>query len=96
MTQFTTPGFIHARRLEPWDNEESTVEGFKLEIWPFQNMSERILVTSVAVTFDIPEAFNPRAQFSSVLEAEKRKLQAEFTARITELERQIQQMLAIE
>ncbi len=45
---------------------------------------------------EVPDDFDPRPQMVERLQAEKRKVEAEFHARVTALNAQIQSLLAIE
>lgn len=54
-----------------------------------------VLVTPHDLTFDLPAGFDPRGDLAKALEEQKRKLQAEFTARVTEINAQIGKLLAI-
>jgi hypothetical protein len=45
---------------------------------------------------DLPDDFDPRALQIAALEAEKQKVRAEFAARITEIDRQISKLQALE
>lgn len=47
-------------------------------------------------TVDVPDNFDPRPQMVELLEAEKAKVTAEFHARVTQINAQIQSLLAIE
>ena len=62
------------------------------------DMSELGYATVIAHTieFEIPDDFNPVATQVAQLEEEKRRCRAAFQARITQIERQIQSLLAIE
>ena len=65
------------------------------------SMPKRIGITWTEVVhqtayFDVPDDFDPRPQQVAALEAEKQKARAEFHARVTEIDRQIQSLLAIE
>lgn len=48
------------------------------------------------IEVEVPDDFDPRPQQIAALEAEKQKARAEFHARVTEIDRQIQSLLAIE
>ena len=48
------------------------------------------------IEIEIPDDFDPRPQQVAALEAEKQKARAEFQKRVTEIDRQIQSLLAIE
>lgn len=57
---------------------------------------EYIAVCPYTIEFDLPADFDPRAKQIEALEIERTKLQAAFQARITEINAQIQSLLAIE
>ena len=57
---------------------------------------DRILVGPQQITVDVPVAFDPRGPLVANLEERKRKLQAEFAACVTEINRQISELTAIE
>jgi len=96
MKTITLKGFIHCQpaRFE----SGHTVDGMEYTFWRFEDMksSGYALVAPHNITFELPEQFSPNDQFIAGLEAEKQKLRAEFQNRITEIERQISQLQAIE
>ena len=62
------------------------------------DMSEQGYVTVMPheIEIEVPDDFDPRPQQVAALEAEKQKARAEFQKRVTEIDRQIQSLLAIE
>ena len=72
--------------LLPWD----------CRTWGAVNADGRVFVTEHTTTVEVPDDFDPRPQQVAALEAAKQKARAEFQARITEIDRQIQSLLAIE
>ena len=72
--------------LLPWD----------CRTWDASLADGRIFVKEHLTTVELPDDFDPRTLQVQVLEAEKQKARADFQARITELDRQIQSLLAIE
>lgn len=62
------------------------------------DMSEYGYVTVMPheIEVEVPDDFDPRPKQVAALEAEKQKARAEFHARVTEIDRQIQSLLAIE
>lgn len=87
-------GFVFCRasggkfefELLPWD----------CRTWDASSADGRIFVKEHLTTVEVPDDFDPRPQQVAALEAAKQKARAEFQARITELDRQIQSLLAIE
>lgn len=53
-------------------------------------------VKTHAITFYIDDGYDPRADMVAALEAQKQKAAAEYQKRVTELNAQIQSLLAIE
>ena len=72
--------------LLPWDCRE----------WGETNRGGRVFVKEHTTEIEVPDDFDPRQQQVAALEAEKQKARAEFHARVTEIDRQIQSLLAIE
>ena len=62
------------------------------------DMSEHGYVTVMPheIVVEVPDDFDPRPKQVAALIAEKQKARAEFLARVTEIDRQIQSLLAIE
>lgn len=87
-------GFVFCRasggkvefELLPWD----------CRLWGETAQDGRIFVQEHLTTVEVPDGFDPRPQQVAALEAEKQKARAAFQARITELDRQIQSLMAIE
>lgn len=55
-----------------------------------------VTVREHEITVDVPDEFDPRPQMVEKLEAEKKRIEAEFYAKITQINGQIQSLLAIE
>jgi len=87
-------GFVFCRliggkpefELMPWD----------CRLWGETAQGGRIFVKEHLTTVEVPDDFDPRPQQVAALEAAKQKARAEFQERITETDRQIQSLLAIE
>ena len=87
-------GFVFCRtsggkvefELLPWD----------CRTWTEDAQSGLVFVKEHTTTVEVPDDFDPRPQQVAALEAEKQKARAEFQKRITEIDRQIQSLLAIE
>ena len=87
-------GFVFCRvfgdqtefELLPWD----------CRTWTEAAQCGRIFVKEHLTTVEVPDDFDPRPLQVQMLEAEKQKARADFQARITEIDRQIQSLLAIE
>lgn len=87
-------GFVFCRasggkvefELMPWD----------CRTWDALSVDGRVFVKEHTTTVEVPDDFDPRPQQVAALEAAKQKARADFQARITEIDRQIQSLLAIE
>jgi hypothetical protein len=95
----TTKAYIHAKQTERYDSDAlKFVETTVFELWPcdMSGHGERVLVGEQEVEVDVPEGFDMRSGLVKNLEAEKKRLMAEFQARVTAIDNQIQKYLAIE
>ena len=87
-------GFVFCRasggkiefELTPWD----------CRLWGETAQDGRVYVKEHTTTVEVPDDFDPRPLQVAALEAKKQTVSAEFQARITEIDRQIQSLLAIE
>jgi hypothetical protein len=96
-------GFLYARGTRHFDVKTSKmIEGPEYSFWTSgdlhksEHFREYALVGPHEIVAEIPDSFDPRQQLAENLKAEKRRLQAEFNRRVTEIDRQIQTYLAIE
>jgi hypothetical protein len=90
--QITLKGFIFAAQ-EIWQTEpEYSFATYERDLYS----KELVRVCPHEFTVEIPDNFDIRPGLVSALEREKQQLQAEFAKRITELNAQIQSLLAIE
>ena len=64
--------------------------------WPYKEYGEYKAISSTEVSFEISELLNPKQLKIEALEREAQKLKADFQARITEIQHQINECLAIE
>lgn len=68
------------------------------EMYAGRNLNSRytLYVQPVEVTVEVPESFDVRAAKLASIRAEEAELRAKFQARITELQREANELLAIE
>ena len=99
----TIPGFIYVKGTRHLDAKTCRmVEGPEYSFWTIGDLNksehfrEYALVGPHEIIAEVPDTFDPRQQLVKNLEAEKRRLKAEFGKRVTEIDRQIQTYLAIE
>lgn len=93
MKHIAVPGFLYLRNCR-WSGEETygfhTVEMDKCE------GGEYITIKPFTLEFDLPDDFDPRGKKIEALKAAKQQLRAAFSARCTEIERQISKLQSIE
>lgn len=93
----TQTGWIYWKRLyaDIYPDDESQHFAF----WRGDKLdgdSLGVPVREATITFEVPADFDPREPRIAALKAKKAQLQAEFTARITEIEREINKLQALE
>ena len=88
----TINGFILASQ-EPWQQEPEFI--FREYDASKYGSQDKVLVKEHTIESDVPDNFDMRPGLVANLEAKKAALQAEFTARITEINGQIQSLLAL-
>jgi arylsulfatase A-like enzyme len=69
---------------------------YDMRKWDADALDGRVHVAEYSFEVEVPDDFDPRPQMVATLEAEKRQLRAEFAAKVTEIDAQIQKLLAIE
>ena len=93
--KITVKGFVFWKKgyqeegvfeLLPWDCRE----------WGEDNNGGRVFVKEHTTEVEIPDDFDPRPHQVAAFIAEKQKARADFLKRVTEIDRQIQSLLAIE
>jgi hypothetical protein len=99
--QVTIKAHVHAKQFERYDAKaEKFVEEIGYELYPFdmsQTSSRGLVFIGVQdITVDVPAAFDIRDGLVKNLEAEKKKLMAEFNVRVAAIDNQIRKYLAIE
>lgn len=93
MAKKTVDGCIVYRTKDYWSDDERFVfYGFV----PSEDDMNCIVVKRHSIEFEVPDDFDPRPQQVKALEKERDKVRAEMSARITEINSQIQSLLAIE
>lgn len=84
-------GFIQSR-------QSSITNDLHYSFSAFDDMTQYgyVMVMPHEIEIELPKGFDIRAKQVDALESEKRRLGAEFTARVTEIDSQIRSLLAIE
>jgi hypothetical protein len=94
--RITIKGFIAYHTASYWRDDE------RFCFTPFDprksthEHEDRVVVQEHAIEVDVPADFDPRPQQVAMLVAEKQRINAAFAARITELDAQINKLLALE
>ena len=79
---------------KPWRDGDS---GFCVQSFdPTPYGHERILVCEQTFEVDVPDNFDPRPQMVKALEAQKEKARKEFAATVMRIDKQINELLALE
>lgn len=91
-------GFIIAEHSGEFEPETSRYEErTRFKAWPCDVSGEgKVLVCEHDFEVEVPDGFDIRAGLVANLEEEKRKAAAEYQKRVTEINAQIQSLLAIE
>lgn len=98
--QITLNAVLLAKEVETYDFEscgmknETTFSLWNVDISTTSH--DYVKVSDHQFTLEVPDDFDPRAGYVANLEREKERLSAEFQARVTEINAQIQSLLAIE
>lgn len=94
--QITVPLFVFWEKCRFSGAAEYDVLPYDLRNLPSESQRGRAFVTETSATFEVPDNFNPVPAQVAALEAEKQAARAAFQKRVTELDAQIQSLLAIE
>ncbi|MGF6837006.1 hypothetical protein QF001_000873 [Paraburkholderia youngii] len=98
--KITTKVHVHAKQVQRYDiNTGAYKDEMTWEVFPVDMSGiggTRVHVGEQEITIDVPDDFDMRAGLVANLEAEKKRLMAEFNARVTAIDSQIQKYLAIE
>jgi len=87
-------GFITYR--EPYGQEDNT-HGFEFMCFdPTPYSKDRIVVRPHSFEVEVPDNFDPRPQMVKALEAEKEKVRKDFAVTVARIDRQINELLALE
>jgi len=103
MKQITIQGFAYCKPAKSYETSNpNCIDGFTYDFIAFDpsefsgNSVDYIHIGKATITIDAPDNFDPRAGAVQALEEQRKRIQAEFQARITEIDRQISQYTAIE
>ena len=95
--QVTQMVYLIARPSSKYNPETYSYEDcVAFQVWPYDNYSEVPAVASLEVTFEVPDNLSAKELKLAELEYERTKLMADFNARITQIQCQINQLTAIE
>lgn len=99
MKQITITGWAYCQPAKDYEcDRQNVVDGFKFDYLCIDpaRIPNYTPAGTATLTIDLPEGFDPRAGAVKTLEEQRKKIQAEFQARINEIDRQISQFAAIE
>ncbi|MBB5414052.1 hypothetical protein [Paraburkholderia atlantica] len=98
--KITTKVHVHAKQVQRYCADTGTfTEELGWEVYPFdmsKSFGDRVSVGEQEITIDVPDDFDMRTGLVANLEAEKKRLMAEFNARVAAIDGQIQKYLAID
>lgn len=97
----TIKGFIYAQKGTEWDSVRCEIaDCLKFDFTTYRKMPEHwpdsVLVREHEIEVDVPDDFDIRKGLVANLEAEKQAVMAAYQKRVTEINAQIQSLLAIE
>ncbi|MBQ0917488.1 hypothetical protein KBW71_03465 [Hydrogenophaga aromaticivorans] len=86
--------FICYAQPDPWEKES---HGFSVQSFdPTPYTKSKVLVGEQMIEVEVPENFDPRPQLVKALQAEKEKARKEFADKVMQIDRQINELLALE
>lgn len=99
--QVKIKGFIYAQKGTEWDSVRREIaDCLKFDFTTYQKSKEysplAVLVREHEIEVDVPDDFDIRDGLVANLEAEKQAVMAAYQKRVTEINAQIQSLLAIE
>lgn len=94
--QITVTQYVYWKKCKYTGEEGFELLPYDVREWKEEDRGGRIFVKTIETIFDVPSDFDPVPQQIDSLKAEKAQAMADFQARVTEIERQIQSLLAIE
>ena len=94
--QITVKQYVYWQKCKYTGHEKFGATEYDFRLLREEHRDGMVFVKEIQTTFEVPDDFNPVQQQIADLEAIKAKARAEFQASITEIDRQIQSLLAIE
>jgi hypothetical protein len=90
--------YVTCKPAPSWQEGDNVIDGFTYYFWSSDvtGIDGHIGAGTFEVNYEPPKGFDPRAGAVAALEAEKKRVQAEFQNRITEIEAQINKFTALE
>ena len=88
-------GFITYEKPNAWNGK---AHGFSFQYYDPADVgsTDRVAVQPYSFEYDAPDNFDPRPQLVKTLEAEKEKARKEFADTVMRIDRQINELLALE
>jgi hypothetical protein len=78
---------------KPWRKED---HGFSFTSFDPSNIPGRVTVRQETIEVEVPDDFDPRPELVDQLKKQKEEARAEFAARVVEIDRQINELMALE
>jgi hypothetical protein len=96
MKTIELPVYLMAKAVARWDAEKrDCVPSVDYFVWPYPTYQGAEVVNETTITFEIQE-LDPKDLKLKELQEEKRRISAEFQAKVTDIQSQINNLLAIE
>ncbi len=98
MSTHSIKGFIVAKPVEGYEFEHEVFGGMAFAFRPYEpsKTNGAVVVCAHTLTFSIPAGWDPRPQQVAALVAKKEELRREFAKSVMAIDRQINQLLALE
>lgn len=96
MAKHTIKGHIYWQQNKYMKSPEIHFNEYDKREWAEDSRDGCVHVAEHSFEVDVPDDFDPRPQMVSALKAEKEKLRADFAREVTEIDRQINKLLALE
>ena len=95
----TVQGFVYLTKAYAWDSQDAGAPAGLTPTWVTYDPTGHngvLLVIPTALTFDMPEDFDPRAHQIAALRENRKKANAAFVAMVADIDRQINELQALE
>jgi len=96
MSKVQIAGHVYWQQNKFMKEPQIIFERYDMRKWDADALDGRVHIAEHSFEFDMPDNFDPRPGLVAGLEAERQRIRSEFAAKMTSIDRQIAQLLAIE